>query len=59
LAVTVSTLVPLRRRIPLAVQLVVPLATPFPPRLFVHVTDVTLTLEEAVPARVKMELVVL
>src|SRR5438552_14236807 len=38
-AVTVSTFAPSCRPIPLTVQLVVPVAVPLPPRLFVHVTD--------------------
>jgi len=37
-AVTVSTLVPGWRTIPLAVQLVVPVAVPPPPRWLAHVT---------------------
>jgi len=48
-AVTVSTLVPSWRMMPLAVQLVIPLAVPLPPRLFAHVTCVTPTLSDAVP----------
>jgi hypothetical protein len=43
----------------LAVQLVVPVAVPLPPRLFTHVTWVTPTLSAAVPPNVKEELVVL
>src|SRR3970040_1990113 len=58
-AVTVSTLVPNWRTIPLAVQLVVPLAVPLPPWLFAHVTWVTPTLSEAVPPSVRSELLVL
>src|SRR5436309_7083636 len=50
---TVSTLVPIWRTIPLAVQLVVPLAVPLPPRLFAHVTCVTPTLSDAVPPSVR------
>src|SRR5437762_922773 len=46
---TVSMFVPIWRTIPLAVQLVVPVAVPLPPRLFVHVTCVTPTLSDAVP----------
>ncbi|PYM68547.1 MAG: hypothetical protein DME11_00055, partial [Candidatus Rokuibacteriota bacterium] len=46
-AVTVSTFVPGCRTIPLAVQLVVPVAVPLPPALFVHVTWVTPTLSDA------------
>src|SRR5437588_11247824 len=45
--------------IPLAVQLVVPLAAPLPPRLLAHVTWVTPTLSDAVPPSVKGELLVL
>jgi len=48
-AVTVSTFAPDWSTIPLAVQLVVPVAVPLPPRLFVHVTCVTPTLSDAVP----------
>ena len=44
---------------PLAVQLVVPVVVPLPPRLFVHVTWVTPTLSEAVPPRVRDEELVL
>jgi hypothetical protein len=40
----------------LAVQFVVPAAVPLPPRLFVHVTLVTPTLSDAVPASAKLEL---
>src|SRR5512145_514299 len=43
---------------PLAVQLVVPVAVPLPPRLFTHVTRVTPTLSDAVPPRVREELLV-
>ena len=50
---TVSTLVPIWRTTPLAVQLVVPLAVPLPPRLFAHVTCVTPTLSDAVPPSVR------
>src|SRR5881275_75150 len=39
---------------PLAVQLVVPLAVPLPPRLFVHDTCVTPTLSAAVPLTVSV-----
>src|SRR5437773_9171264 len=39
--------------IPLAVQLVVPLAVPLPARLFAHVTCVTPTLSDAVPPSVR------
>src|SRR2546426_10937279 len=58
-AVTVSTLVPGWRTIPAAVQLVVPVAVPLPPRLFAHDTWVTPTLSAAVPASVREALVVL
>src|SRR5207245_1584308 len=51
-AVIVRTFVPLCRTIPLAVQLVVPVAVPLPPRLFAHVTWVTPMLSAAVPATV-------
>src|SRR3989442_15756063 len=43
---------------PLAVQLVVPVAVPLPPRLFAHVTWVTPTLSDAVPPRIRGELLV-
>src|SRR5213593_4542318 len=43
---------------PLAVQLVVPVAVPLPPRLFAHVTWVTPMLSDAVPPRVRGELLV-
>src|SRR6266545_2257381 len=43
---------------PLVVQLVVPVAVPLPPRLFAHVTWVTPTLSDAVPPRVREELLV-
>src|SRR5207253_232647 len=58
-AVTVSRFVPSWRAIPLAVQLVVPLAAPLPPRLLAHVTWVTPTLSDAVPPSVRGELLVL
>src|SRR5438034_5046279 len=58
-AVTVTTFVPSWRAIPLAVQLVVPLAVPLPPRLLAHVTWVTPTLSDAVPPNVRGELLVL
>ena len=58
-AVTVSTFVPGWSAIPLAVQLVVPVAVPLPPRLFAHVTWVTPTLSDAVPPSVREALVVL
>jgi len=51
-AVTVSTLLPFFSAIPFTVQLVVPLAVP-PPMPFDHVTCVTPTLSEAVPASLK------
>jgi hypothetical protein len=51
LAVTVSTLTPLSKVMPFALQLVVPLAVPLPPRLLLQVTCVTPTLSEAVPPR--------
>ena len=54
-AVTVSTFEPSWRAIALAVQLLVPVAVPLPPRLFTHVTCVTPTLSEAVPWRVSDE----
>ena len=57
-AVTVSTFVPGWSAIPLAVQLVVPLAVPLPPRLFAHVTWVTPMLSDPVPPSVREELVV-
>ena len=58
-AVTVSTFVPDWRTIPLADQLVVPVAVPLPPRLFAHVTWVTPTLSAAVPPSVRGVVVVL
>src|SRR5207253_1536917 len=58
-AVTVSTFVPSWRAIPLAVQLVVPLAVPLPRLLFAHVTWVTPSLSAAVPPNVSGELLVL
>ena len=58
-AVTVSTFVPSWRMMPLAVQLVIPLAVPLPPRLFAHVTCVTPTLSDAVPASARGEVLVL
>jgi len=48
-AVMVTVLEPSWRAIPLVVQLLVPLATPLPPRLFDQVTWVTPTLSDAVP----------
>src|SRR5437867_1723402 len=56
--VTVTTFVPSWMGIPLAVQLVVPLAVPLPPRLFTHVTWVTASLSDAVPPSVGRERVV-
>jgi hypothetical protein len=58
-AVTVSTFAPLCSAMLLAVQLVVPLAVPLPPRSFVHVTWVTPTLSDAVPPKFTVLLVVL
>jgi hypothetical protein len=58
-AVTVRTLVPGWRGIPLTVQFVVPLAVPLPPRSFVQLTWVTPTLSAAVPARLRGLLFVL
>src|SRR5712691_3538539 len=52
-ASTVSTFVPSLTTIPLADQLVVPLAVPLPPRLFAHVTWVTPTLSDAAPPSVR------
>src|SRR5207302_1886975 len=57
-AVIVSTFDPVWRAIPLAVQLVVPVAVPLPPRLFAHVTWVTPTSSAAVPPKVRGELLV-
>ena len=51
-AVTVNTFVPACSTMPLAVQLVVPVAVPFPPRSFAHVTWLTPTLSLAVPPTV-------
>src|SRR3989440_148957 len=53
--VTVSTFVPACSTMPLAVQLVVPLAVPLPPRLLAQATRVTLTLSDAVPASVTVD----
>jgi len=50
--VTVSTFEPGCRTIPLAVQLVVPVAVPPPPRLFAHVTCATPMLSWAAPPSV-------
>jgi hypothetical protein len=51
-AVTVNTFAPTCRAIPLAVQLVVPLAVPLPPRSFAHRTCVTPALLDTVPPSV-------
>ena len=59
LAVTGSTFAPTWRAIPLAVQLVVPLTVPLPPRLLSHVTWVTPTLSDAVPPSVRGVVLVL
>ena len=56
--VTVSTFVPACSTMPLAVQLVVPVAVPLPPRLFAHVTRATRTSSDAVPLSVNGEVVV-
>src|SRR5213080_1530077 len=58
-AVIVSTFDPVWRAIPLAVQLVVPVAVPLPPRLFAHVTCVTPTLSDALPRNARRGLLVL
>jgi hypothetical protein len=58
-AVTVSTFTPVCRVIPLAVQLVVPLAVPLPPRSLTHVTCVTPTASDAVPPSVSVGVLVL
>jgi len=58
-AVTVSTFVPGWSAIPLAAQLVVPVAVPLPPRLFAHVTCVTPTLSDALPRNARRGLLVL
>jgi len=58
-AVTVSTFVPGWSPIPLAAQLVVPVAVPLPPRLFAHVTCVTPTLSDALPRNARRGLLVL
>jgi len=54
-AVIVSTFDPVWRAIPLAVQLVVPVAVPLPPRLFAHATWVTPMSSAAVPPRIRGE----
>ena len=51
-AVTVMTFDPLLRVIEGTLHEVVPVAVPLPPALLLHVTEVTPTLSEAVPARV-------
>src|SRR5207245_6305038 len=51
-AVIVRTFVPLCRTIPLAVQVVVPVAVPEPPALLTHATCVTPTLSATVPPSV-------
>ena len=58
-AVTVMTLDPLRSAMPVADQLMVPVAVPLPPWLFAQVTWVTPTLSEAVPAMFRDEELVL
>jgi hypothetical protein len=53
-AVTLSTLMPDSKTIPMTDQLVVgPLAVPLPPRLLLHVISVTPTLSDAVPPMVR------
>ena len=54
-ALTVMVLVPDWRAMPAALQLVVPLAVPLPPRSLDQLTCVTLTLSEAVPETVKAD----
>src|SRR5881392_1648437 len=58
-AVTVSTFGPGCSMIPLAVQVVVPVAVPLPPRLFTQVTCVTAVLSDAVPSSTRREMLVL
>src|SRR5207253_8443235 len=58
-AVTVSPFAPGCGTIPLAVQLVVPVAVPLPPALFTHATWVTPTLSDAVPPSVRGVVLVL
>src|SRR5207244_11063278 len=58
-AVTVTTFVPSWMGIPLAVQLVVPVAVPLPPRLLTHVNFVSASLWHAVPPTVRGGVVVL
>jgi hypothetical protein len=48
-AVTVSVFDPLCSGMPVTIQFAVPVAVPFPPRLFDHATCVTPTLSLAVP----------
>ena len=48
-AATIITLLPLNNGIPEALQLVVPLAMPLPPRSPTHLTSATPTLSRAVP----------
>src|SRR5437762_2535309 len=55
-AVQVALPVPAWRTMPLADQLVVPVAVPLPPRLFAQATWVTPTASAAVPPRVSAEL---
>jgi hypothetical protein len=50
-AVIVMTLVPVASGIPAALQLVVPVATPLPPRSLDQATCVTLTLSHAEPLK--------
>jgi len=57
-AVTVMMLLPLTSGIDEIAQLVVPLATPLPPRSFAQVTCVTPTLSAVVPVRLIVEDVV-
>ena len=54
-AETVRVLEPGRSAIAPVLQVVVPVALPLPPRLFVQVTWVTPTLSEAVPPKVRLE----
>src|SRR3990172_7350500 len=58
-AVTVSTFAPGWRAMPVADQVVVPVAVPLPPRSFDQVTWVTATSSEAVPPRASELLLVL
>ena len=57
-AVTVTTFAPNWRAIPLATQLVVPLAVPPPLRSFAQVTCVTPVLSDDVPPSVRRGLLV-